>query len=59
MDVRWTTTAPDGAVYHYRNGQLHCETGPAVLFPDGNVEWWLFGLRTLLLPAQAAPDKKT
>lgn len=50
-DVSWTTTAPDGTVYKYKNGLLHCEHGPAVTRPDGSREYWLFGLQTLLVPA--------
>ena len=41
-------------MYHYRNGLLHCEHGPAVLFPDGSAEWWIFGERTLTRPAPGA-----
>lgn len=51
MDVCWTTTAPDGTVCKYKNGLLHCESGPAVIFPNGDVEWWLFGQQTLVVPA--------
>jgi len=23
------------------NGKLHCETGPATIWPDGSTEWWI------------------
>lgn len=52
--VRWSTTTPDGTVYRYENGLLHCDTGPAVIYADGRTECWLFGTRTLLVPARAS-----
>lgn len=53
-DVRWTTTSPGGTVRRYKNGLLHCEHGPAVTLPDGDVEWWLFGEQTLVVPRRSA-----
>lgn len=35
----------DGKVCHYRNGLLHREDGPAVLFYSGAEEFWLNGKR--------------
>ena len=57
-DVRWTTTDPAGTVRTYKNGLLHCESGPAVVYADGRSEWWLFGARTLRKPAPRSPDNK-
>lgn len=50
-DVRWTTTDPFGTVRKYKNGLLHCEHGPAVVYADGRAEWWLFGAQTMSKPA--------
>lgn len=33
----------DGTVEKYSRGKLHCETGPAVIKPDGTKEYWLNG----------------
>ena len=27
--------------YHYKNGKLHCTTGPAVTYPDGTKLWFI------------------
>lgn len=29
----------------YKDGQLHREDGPAVIFSSGNCEWWLNGIQ--------------
>lgn len=33
----------DGVQYWYRNGQLHREDSPAIIFPGLGEEWWLHG----------------
>lgn len=33
----------DGTVEIYDNGRLHCDTGPAVIKPNGSKEYWLNG----------------
>ena len=30
-----------GTEFWRLNGELHCAHGPAVLWPDGDKEWWL------------------
>ena len=37
-------TAWDGTRKHYRDGEIHREDGPAVIFPDGTQVWYLNGL---------------
>jgi hypothetical protein len=32
-------------VEHRVNGNLHRKDGPAIIFADGSVEWWLDGMR--------------
>lgn len=32
-------------VIRWQDGLLHCETGPAVIWPDGTGEYWLRGVR--------------
>lgn len=32
-----------GVKYWRLNNRLHREDGPAVIFPDGSIEWWLNG----------------
>ena len=35
-----------GTIYHYDEQQrLHCETGPAMIRPDGHKEWYIHGKR--------------
>ena len=31
--------------YHNKKGQFHREDGPAIEYPDGRKEFWLFGHR--------------
>jgi sRNA-binding regulator protein Hfq len=31
---------PNSKLYNHLR-QLHCETGPAIILPNGDVEWWL------------------
>jgi hypothetical protein len=33
----------DGTQMWYRNGELHREDGPAVIYADGHQEWWVSG----------------
>lgn len=54
-DIRWTTTDRYGTVRKYKNGLLHCETGPAVIYANGQYEWWMFGSQTL---PRSPPQKK-
>jgi hypothetical protein len=36
----------DEIIFHVSSqGELHCETGPAVIHPDGYQAWYLNGLR--------------
>ena len=39
-------TVDSYGIIRYVNDQefLHREDGPAVLFPEGNCEWWLYGI---------------
>ena len=30
----------DGTKVYYTNSSIHREDGPAVIFPDGIIEWW-------------------
>lgn len=35
---------PQGdVVWHGQDGYPHCETGPAIVFPNGDREWWVMG----------------
>jgi hypothetical protein len=34
-----------GDRYHYKNGMLHNDSGPAVIHKDGTKEYWLEGKR--------------
>jgi hypothetical protein len=36
-------TTPEGNVEVYKNGRLHNEYGPAVVYKDGKKEFWLNG----------------
>ncbi len=29
--------------FHYVDDKLHCKDGPAVVYADGNQQWWLNG----------------
>ena len=33
----------DGTGWHYRDGKLHREDGPAIIRPSGYKGWWLTG----------------
>jgi len=33
----------------YANGKRHCNDGPAVIFPDGEVEFWIDGVQVGLV----------
>lgn len=39
-------TAKNGTKYHYVNGQLHREDGPAIELPNGYKFWFLYGRGT-------------
>jgi hypothetical protein len=36
---------PDGTKYWFFKGKLHRENGPAVEYFNGNVEYWLHGIK--------------
>lgn len=35
----------NGAKFWYQNGELHCNNGPATIYPDGSEEWYQRGKR--------------
>lgn len=41
----YTFTDNEGNIAHYCNGKLHCETGPALIYKNGQTEYRLFGKR--------------
>jgi len=54
IKVKWLSDIPvnytgiaefeDGDKHWFKNGNLHREDGPAVLWNDGAIEWWLDGI---------------
>lgn len=34
----------NGTKYWYVHGEPHRENGPAVMFSDGKIGWWLYGI---------------
>ena len=38
-------TSKDGTKTYRNNGRLHRLDGPAVIYADGEVEWWAWGIR--------------
>lgn len=37
-------TDANGVQFWYKDGSLHNEEGPAVIYPDGTKEYWLNGI---------------
>jgi len=35
-----------GSQSYYQNGKLHRIDGPAFEYPDGYIEYWIYGIRT-------------
>ena len=33
------------AIFYYKNGLPHREDGPAIIYENGNQDWWLNGLQ--------------
>jgi len=41
LDITW----PLGTNFWYKHGVLHRDGGPAVVYKNGNVEWWMYGIK--------------
>jgi len=43
LDGTVKTTSGSGTVKFTKNGLLHCEYGPAVIYSHGPTDWYLYG----------------